>query len=447
MTTRTPRVFMCLLTATAASLGGAGCSKSTSADGAALKLNMKVASTSGNTSSLRAPLSMMDAFRDGGDISSLAPHVGMSGTSDIEALKYMFFGISVCETMTTSGSGFSSPTNCLKIYDSGTQNDGTGTWGYNPASMNPATMGQTVLHNESALTNLMDATSRSALTQNINVTAQDAHSYNWGFITWYPVIAAQGQVTTGSAVLRTKSDGGFAMSGQNTGKWVSGDLTSGTAGEALVNTGNGGTWFRFQNPLVITADDVTNKSEYTVDLAFNPDAYFKGVDSTTYGGCGTCAIGDAANNWMTVPMLDVTAIPHKSSQRVMRETYLATVTGAHDHYQIRLQLYYLEGDANKTIYGVNTNTLTNDLSTTYVYDFPKVSYVATNGIGKLDFKLWDNETKLIQNFTRGAAVGDTSTATINCGGNTQGGGFTTTDCADGANMSVAFTLVSSATFQ
>jgi len=57
------------------------------------------------------------------------------------------------------------------------------------------------------------------------------------------------------------------------------------ADKAVVILGNGGNWFKFQNPLDITQADIDQKRQWVLDLVFNPEGLVKGFsgDGSTRG--------------------------------------------------------------------------------------------------------------------------------------------------------------------
>jgi len=57
------------------------------------------------------------------------------------------------------------------------------------------------------------------------------------------------------------------------------------AEKAVVILGNGGNWFKFQNPLDISQEDIDEKRQWVLDLVFNPEGIVKGFsgDGSTRG--------------------------------------------------------------------------------------------------------------------------------------------------------------------
>ncbi len=81
---------------------------------------------------------------------------------------------------------------------------------------------------------------------------------------------------------------------------------------------NGGTWFRLQQPIVISEDG----GEYTLSLAFNPDRLIKASAmnasnaSIQFENVGTTY---STTRGIYVPLLDLTPVLHKTADAVRKE--------------------------------------------------------------------------------------------------------------------------------
>src|SRR5690606_24083885 len=108
----------------------------------------------------------------------------------------------------------------------------------------------------------------------------------------------------------------------------------------------------------------------------------------------------ALTRGLSVPLLDLAPIPHREQEQVVRESYLASlVVGAHA-FDVRLELYSVEGDPNRTIYGVDAKTLVTAVSTSVPPELTKVSYVVAEGDGSITFQSF-NQSPIITGFERG----------------------------------------------
>ena len=183
---------------------------------------------------------------------------------------------------------------------------------------------------------LMSATGRAALNQSVSLDSSQAGAYNYAVINWYTPIAVNGCVGT----LCTRNTGA-TYSGTNT--TTTDSLVNATSQEAIVVSANGGTFFKFQKPFTISADDIKNNTSFAVDLVFDPTAAIAGDSaSATTGNLR------GSGNSIYVPMLSLGPVPKKSSDTTMRETYIAANCGtAGETY--RVELYYSSADATSVL--------------------------------------------------------------------------------------------------
>ncbi len=362
---------------------------------------------------------------------------GQVTPSGLESLKYYIRGISLCENLEIHGSGFSNPTHCMTVYDIGSEDadfaydvsEGAPTW------ENLAEVART---HDDRFTDLMDATQRAKLTNNVKLSAENIGTYQWGFINWYPVVKTKASISAGGHTYRT-IDG---VADTNYTTTSAGNFTSaGNAEEAVVVLGNGGSWFKAQAPLEITQADIDTGTNYAVDLTFNPDSFFKAYSSDV-SGCGTCQLKDAGGNQFSVPMLSLIPVLRKVDESTTIETYLASVSGTDgvntDNFDLRIEVYYAKGDASKAIRGVGTNTLITDLTNTFVYDYSKVGYVSTANDGSIELQDYSQHA-LVSGFQLADAVNGVVTATLHCN-EFGGGGFNFKGCAASETKDVSFTL-------
>ena len=364
--------------------------------------------------------------------------VGQAPAAGLISLKYYIKSITICESMETSGSAFSNPEGCLELY-AGTQEDPLYTIA-NDGDL--ATLGDIARGSDEGFVDLMDETARATLSSGKTLTSDDVRSYNFGFITWYVPIKIKAEVDMGDEGIYRSLDGTTATADIDQGPITTAeeDFTAAAeAEEAVVVLNNGGSWFRFQNPFVISQTDIDDNTQFSLDLAFNPEGLIKGY-SAGMGGCGGCILVDSIGHQLLVPMLDLTPVPHETSQNVLLETYVATVQTGADNFDIRLEFYSVEDDPDRTIYGVNTATLINEDTTTAVSPFPKVSFIETGEDGTLELQNHNgSEGPLISGLERLTEVGTSSIATLHCD-DASTGGFVVDSCSDGDTKEITFTL-------
>jgi hypothetical protein len=356
---------------------------------------------------------------------------GQTTATSLRSMKYAIIGISICEDLTTSGTGFSNQSNCLTLY----QGPEVPTLGYDPANYDPAALMAAARALSAPFIDLLSPTSRAALSTPHTLTAADAHDYNWGIITWYLPIKITADIPMNDGSTFRTQDGTLQSQLNPDGirsYWteIAGAFENvSTAEEAVVLHGNGGTWFRFQKPFTITQADVTSSTNFVLDLTFNPAGLIKGFKGTS---SATSILRDSAGSGISIPMIDLTPVAHKESDQVIKSTYLASVSASGldnsqsvtDHFDVRYELYSLASDPQHAIYGVDVKTLVNTQTSRWFFDAPKVSFLETAGDGSLTFEGWDH-SPMTTGFQVQSTVGATTAATLKCGG---GAGFAIVGC-------------------
>jgi hypothetical protein len=229
---------------------------------------------------------------------------------------------------------------------------------------------------------LLDAHSREQLASSTKITREQARSYNYGIITWsLPIKLTATLKMNGGGFLYTH-DGHTQFETVGVDNFRSyftqatTPLDQAPAEEAVVLLPNGGNWFKFQSPFVISEDDIEAERAFVLDLVFNPDGIVKGFsDSFAQGSLSQRGAAGAHVHDITVPMLDLSPVPHRAEEQVIRESYQGTVTLADNSFDVRIELYYVEGDANETVYGVDAKSLVNAHTTSMPPELAKVSFL------------------------------------------------------------------------
>lgn len=371
--------------------------------------------------------------------------VGQNNLQSIYSMKYYITNIAICQKMEIDGSGYKNATGCIPLYS-----------GSNPAafmegddtSLDFLPMAAAARASDDGFIDLMDPISRAKLSTNTSITEDQVGSYQYGTINWALPIKIRADIPiTGGGTFRT-ADGPTVS--RNSGRNYTykttypGDFSTNLkATETIVMLPNGGTFFKFQKPLVISKDDVVGKSQFQLDLAFNPDGLLKGYSSPGNGSDPNVSLTDSVHNGIEVPFIDLGPIPHRSDDQVIKESYSAQVDSGLDHFNVRIELYYLKSDPSKSIYAVEAKTLINGQTTQQVPSFPRVVSVLTAKDGSLEFDTWSS-MGVVTGFARGNKVGDSVSALINCG-NPALGGFYTTSCT--SSISANFNLDQIVTLQ
>jgi hypothetical protein len=339
--------------------------------------------------------------------------VASASASGLDSLKYFITNISICEGATIVGTGFSSQTNCLVLYR------GPSDAYFDAQPQDPRTdrsaEADYARRTTAGWIDLMDPTQRAGLSAGITLHPSDAHAYNYGFINWqYPVkVTAELTQPGASAPTLFTHDGTISGVPDGTGNtWYTTtsttSFTKGPASEAVVLFPNGGAWFAFQAPFVITSEDVAGGAAFVLDLTLDPDRLVLGYP--TSGDSLQDTLADNSGNAISLPLLDLQPIPHKRCERAIKEVYLGTVSTAADSFDLRLELFYRETDPQKTIYGVEAAQLPN-ASTRGAARAPKIARVHTNDDGTIDLVSEANQTTYAA-FKRRSTVGDKTALTL-----------------------------------
>jgi hypothetical protein len=146
-----------------------------------------------------------------------------------------------------------------------------------------------------------------------------------------------------------------------------------------------------------------------------------------------------------VPMLDLAPIPHRENEQVVRESYLASLNVGPHAFDLRLELYSIDGDPSQTIYGVDVKSLVTAASRTAPPEMSKVSYVVPGNNDSVTFQSF-NQSPIISGFRRVSEEFGTTTASIKCAEHSdragaEGGAAIVVEVCPSANIDVTFRLV------
>jgi hypothetical protein len=210
---------------------------------------------------------------------------------------------------------------------------------------------------------------------------------------------------------------------------------------------NGGNWFKFQNPLSVTSADIDERRQWVLDLVFNPEGIVKGFagDAISQGNIEERDGSGFVTRAITVPMLDLAPIPHRQNEQVVRESYLANMVLGSEAFDLRLELYSVDGDPIHTVYGVDAKTLVTAVSTSVPPELSKVSFVVAESDGSLTFQSY-NQSPIIASFERVTEEFGTTHATVKCAqhdnrSGAEGGAAIVVDSCPSDDLDVTFRLV------
>jgi hypothetical protein len=371
----------------------------------------------------------------------------------LESLEYYIYSVQICESLEASGSGFSNPSGCLELYsgDRSAYNYDIDTTGANPPDW--TSLAAEARGSDLGFVDLIDPNARAALGGTTTLTSEHVRSYHYGIITWSLPIKVKASVAL--------SDGSvlYTHDGITTYQTIGADnyrdyftspslgLDVSPAAKAVVILGNGGNWFKFQNPLQITQADIDEKRQWVLDLVFNPEGIVKGFsgDGTTRSNIREVSEAGASLRGINVPMLDLAPVPHRATEQVIRESYLANVTVGSDIFDARIELYSVEGDPNQSVYGVDVKSLVSARGTSVPPDISKISSITSETDGSLSFRSFTGAA-IISGFHRVAEEFGTTSATLLCAthGNSAaaaGGAAIIVNACPSANIATTFTLV------
>jgi hypothetical protein len=366
----------------------------------------------------------------------------------LESLEYFILSVQVCEDMDATGSGFSNTQGCLELY-SGDH----GALAYElDGDWTPLANAARAL--DTGFVDLLNPSSRQALTGTTELRTEHVRSYHYGIITWSLPIKVKATVALGDGTFLYTHDG------ETTFETIGADnfrayftapatpLNVGPAEKAIVILGNGGNWFKFQNPLTISQADIDERRQWVLDLVFNPEGIVKGFSgqASSNGNLRERSAAGVTPRTITVPMLDLAPIPHRQSEQVVRESYLAHMRVGSHAFDTRLELYSVDGDPNGTVYGVDAKTLVTPSSTQIPPELSKISYVVPQADGSLSFQSF-NQSSIITGFRRVAEELGTTTASVVCATHSNragaaGGAAIVLDSCPAPSIEVTFTLLS-----
>ncbi|HKO92386.1 MAG TPA: hypothetical protein VJU61_14585 [Polyangiaceae bacterium] len=371
----------------------------------------------------------------------------------LESLEYYIYSVQICESLEASGSGFANPTGCLELY-SGDRS----LYNYeipSGALLVPdwTSLAADARGSDVGFVDLIDPSARAALGGTTPLTGEHVRSYHYGIITWSLPVKVKASVAL--------SDGSFLYThdGSTTYQTIGADnyrdyytspsigLNVGPAEKAVVILGNGGNWFKFQNPLQITQADIDEKRQWVLDLVFNPEGIVKGFsgEGTTRSNIREVSEAGASLRGISVPMLDLAPVPHRASEQVIRESYLASLSVGPDTFDARIELYSVEGDPNQSVYGVDVKSLVSARGTSVPPDLAKISSITHETDGSLSFRSYTGAA-IISGFHRVAEEFGTTSARLVCAqhenrAGAEGGAAMVVNTCPSANIDATFTLV------
>lgn len=358
------------------------------------------------------------------------PQVAHTSAAGLKSYQYLIRSIEICQQLEVQGTGFSASSGCVTLYTGPSYPELEYTL---PMDADVALQAEAARDITLGYVDLMDPVSLEQLSQTTAFSADNTGEYNWGLVNWYMPYKIEAEIPMPGGTTAYTRDGtmrawGSSESGFYFTNEYPGHLTEGPSELAIGMHPNGGNFFRFQAPLRITEGDVTAGTTYKLDLAFSPDGAATALMSPdtngTFGGgadqIGRNYITDAYYTSFSTPMLDLIPIPHLPQQAVVRETYAADVSRpadafgfSGDHFEFRIDVYYIEQDPDRTLYGVDTMGIATAQTTQGFLRIPIIQYVEAQQDGSLTLQR-SEQVNVVTDFRLLDAVGDTQSATLHC---------------------------------
>jgi hypothetical protein len=334
---------------------------------------------------------------------------GQVAAADLESLKYYVTDISICKHMTINGTGYSGQSGCISLYSAERLYD------YDTFVAEDATQ-----ETENYI-DLMSSPDLSKLSKTIYLSNDDIGDYYYGKVDHYRPVKVTAAIQLGDdTVVYTKNGTSTLISASGIdATYVNqvSNITTGPAEESIVVLPNGGSWFKFEKPFRLTAEDVENETSFQMKLAFNPEGVIKAFNFTS----SNQVIQDEENNYgIVVPLMPFTPVIYRTTETAKKESYLFSYTSTdestYNAFDFRLELYSVNEDTSDSIYAADTLQLllrdSEDGGTDVTQIFRPFSVTASNDATPVyAFVNWLNDD-FITDFTRGTNVGDTSTATF-----------------------------------
>lgn len=356
----------------------------------------------------------------------------------IESLKLFISSISICKELTLNGTA-ASYGGCLELYKGPDENVLTNSGDLAAAYARAENVTDGYI-------DLMREESRKKIDQAVTLTKEKAGEYAYGTMSWAAPIKVKAVLvdpkdgTTERLYTKASKPGKCQVNNNPSYDCMvaTSPLTSGPAEEAII--GGGGTInFKFQKPLVVTEADIEKKTAFSLRLAFNPEGLLQGVTpngATNFPSYTDATINDGYNlgNSLAFVGAQVAPIFFKSSSRIKRASYSAIVPagGGNGTFKLRLELYSLSDDPDQAIYGATIATLPTADYSGYLVGWRTPYGVKTNEDGSVDLLNYD-KTSFLAGFQRKTAVGETTSAQLECDTVSFG-------CTNGQTFAATFTL-------
>jgi len=395
-----------------------------------------------------------------------ALRVGSPSATTLLSLKYYVTSIQLCEDVVLQGSGFSSATGCIHLY----QNMPSGSPDYveytvaeakedntpgryidlmtseGQAALRKPVMLQVPIASDPVTTfdpNDADGGANDADGGTADAPPRQAGVYRFGLINFYRPIKVKAEFPIvgepAGNYFRTKAvtaihETPASMGGFNMDRVEIGDTLNGATEETTYMLNNGGALFVFQKPFAITAADVEAQTEIQIDLVFNPENFGQAYVSDCAADVRVVVCDPLNDVAIDMPFVRMSPVPRKTGERTRKETYLVDYDA---NSKLRIELYYNDGDNLAGIQGVDTAIVYNAAAPSG--NQPSFNTVASNFVSQSGSVIANDASITLYDYRRepnleGLRRRRNGTVTIHCL-------FPGSICSSNQTLSRAYTYV------
>jgi hypothetical protein len=343
---------------------------------------------------------------------TLPASIATTTATSLHNLQYAIRDIQLCEDVTRSGSGFSDRRNCVAIYVN--PNVPADTEFYDGYLVDQALVDTT----EGRFIDLMTEAGRAELRNPTRASPVAAGTYRFGMINFLRPIRVNAEflavgdpnsrVYTRATTSTTELPASGTFRNQQA---LVGDVSAGPSELMTYMLNNGGSYFAFAEPFVVTPEEAAAGAPILIDLVFNPDSFgvAKGQDE-----CRNAQVCDPLNAVVfDMPFVRMNPVPRKAGEQTFKETYLVDYDldgGA----KVRVELYFNAADADKAVRGVDVavvypSTATRPANNIVAADnFAQTGSIAAGDatVSLRDYQLLDTLSGLVRRTS--------GTATLHC---------------------------------
>jgi hypothetical protein len=304
-------------------------------------------------------------------VKSEALRIGTPSATTLYSLKYYITSIQLCQDLEASGSGYSNTRGCIDLYN----NLKPDSPDYDTYTVSAAQADTTEGHYIDLMSSAGQAALRTPVMVQLpspvsvdhpdedadaGVAVDDAPpgAFRYGLINFYRPIKVRAEfpiIGETDAMFRTKAvtmihDIPGLNGGLGDERVDIGDTLMAPTEETVYMLNNGGVWFTFQKPFVITQDDIDAKAEIKLDLVFNPESFGQAysADCTNDQRVVVCDPKNGVS--IDMPYVHMSPVPRKAGEKTRKEIYMLDYD---DYSQLRIELYYNDHDPEAGVQGVD----------------------------------------------------------------------------------------------